>query len=180
MSTLYCLELAYSKNYLHLAKIFLLRLFKMTANQSAPGLNRGWWSNFSCWEISYIPVHWLRGPGFKKWYLMLPCLSLSIIKHGSRVKWSNPRKGVVPSPTPRHSSLWKGSLWVTLDYVSQHIYFICDVYGELYFSQKIYPNGVNMVLLQALFEKTVFSVKTQWLSCKENLPGAMIIKEGYC
>ena len=30
-------------------------------------------------------------------YLKLPCLTLSIIKYGSRVKWSNPGKGVVPS-----------------------------------------------------------------------------------
>ena len=36
----------------------------------------------------------------KKWYLMLPCLTLSIISYGSRVKWSNPCKGV-PSPAPR-------------------------------------------------------------------------------
>ncbi len=31
-----------------------------------------------------------------KWYLMPPCLTLSIIKYGSRVKWSNPGKGVAP------------------------------------------------------------------------------------
>ena len=40
---------------------------------------------------------------------MLPCLTLSIIRNGSSVKWSNPRKGVTPSPTPRCSSYWKGS-----------------------------------------------------------------------
>ena len=28
----------------------------------------------------------------KKWYLMPPCLTLSIIRYGSRVKWSNPEK----------------------------------------------------------------------------------------
>ena len=33
----------------------------------------------------------------------------------SRVKWSNPGKGVVPSPTPWYSSYGKGSLRVTLD-----------------------------------------------------------------
>ena len=38
---------------------------------------------------------------FPKWYLMLPGLTLSIIKYGSRIKWSNPGKGVAPSPTPR-------------------------------------------------------------------------------
>ena len=36
----------------------------------------------------------------KKWYLMPPCLKLSIIRWGSRVKWSNPGNGVVPSSTP--------------------------------------------------------------------------------
>ena len=48
----------------------------------------------------------------KKWYLMLPCLTLTIIKWGSRVKWSNPGNGVVPSPTLWCSSYWKGSLLV--------------------------------------------------------------------
>ena len=46
----------------------------------------------------------------KKWYLMLPCLTHSFIKYVSRVKWSNPGKGVVPFPTPRCSSYWKKSL----------------------------------------------------------------------
>ena len=62
---------------------------------------------------------------FKKWYLILPCLTLSIIRYLSKVKWSNPGKGVVPSPTPWCSRYWKGSLRVTLDY-SRHIYFLLD------------------------------------------------------
>ena len=37
---------------------------------------------------------------FKKWYLIPPCLTLSIIRYVSRVKWSNPGKEVVPFPTP--------------------------------------------------------------------------------
>ena len=37
----------------------------------------------------------------------------------SRVKWSNPGKGVEPSPTPRCSSYRKGILRVTLDYGRQ-------------------------------------------------------------
>ena len=52
----------------------------------------------------------------KKWYLMLPCLTLSIIRYVSRVKWSNPGKGVAPFTTPRCSSNWKGSFRVALDY----------------------------------------------------------------
>ena len=59
----------------------------------------------------------------KKWYLMPPCLTLSIIRHGSRVKWSNPGKGVAPFPTPWCSSYRKGSLRVTLDYGRQ-LYFV--------------------------------------------------------
>ena len=43
----------------------------------------------------------------KKWYLMPPCLTHSIIRYGSRVKWSNPGKGVVPSPTHRCCSYRK-------------------------------------------------------------------------
>ena len=52
-------------------------------------------------------------------YLMLPCLSLSIIRCGSRVKWNNRGNAVAPSPTPWCSSYWKGSLRVTLDYGRQ-------------------------------------------------------------
>ena len=43
----------------------------------------------------------------KKWYLIYPCLTLSIIRYVSRVKWSNPRKGVAPFPTLRCSSYLK-------------------------------------------------------------------------
>ena len=54
-------------------------------------------------------------PKTQKWYLMPPCLTLSIIRYGSRVKLSNPGKGVVPSPILYCSSSYqKGSLRVTL------------------------------------------------------------------
>ena len=59
---------------------------------------------------------------------MSPCLTLSIKRYGSRVKWSNPGKGVAPSPTPRCSSYRKGSLRVTLDYGRQ-LYFTLLRYG---------------------------------------------------
>ena len=36
-------------------------------------------------------------PKTQKWYLMPPCLTRSIIRYESRVKWSNPGKGVAPS-----------------------------------------------------------------------------------
>ena len=43
-------------------------------------------------------------PKTQKWYLMPPCLTLSIIRKGSRVKRSNPGNGVMRSPTPRCGS----------------------------------------------------------------------------
>ena len=50
---------------------------------------------------------------------MPPCLTLSNTRCVSRVKWSNPGKGVTPSSIPRCSSYWKGSLLVTLDHGRQ-------------------------------------------------------------
>ena len=47
------------------------------------------------------------------------CLTLNILRYVSRVKWSNPRKAVVPCSTPWCSSYRKGSLRVTLDYGRQ-------------------------------------------------------------
>ena len=41
---------------------------------------------------------------------MPPCLTLSVIRYRSRVKWSNPGKGVAPSLTPLCSSYRKGRL----------------------------------------------------------------------
>ena len=55
-------------------------------------------------------------PKTLKMVLDTPCLTLSIIRYGSKVKWSNPGNGVAPSPTPWCSSYRKGSLRVTLDY----------------------------------------------------------------
>ena len=40
-------------------------------------------------------------PKTSKWYMMPFCLTLSIIRVGSRVKWSNPGNGVASSPTPQ-------------------------------------------------------------------------------
>ena len=65
----------------------------------------------------------------KKCYLIPPCLTLSIIRKGSRVKWNNPGNGVVLSPTPQCSSYWKGSLWVTLDW--GHKFYMLYIYDDL-------------------------------------------------
>ena len=61
----------------------------------------------------------------KKWYLIPSCLTLSIIRCVSRVKWGNPRERVAPSATPRCSSYWKGSLRVALDYGRQLYFTVC-------------------------------------------------------
>ena len=72
----------------------------------------------------------------KKWYLMPSCLTVSIIRYRSRVKWSNPGKGVVLSPTPCCSSYWKESLWVTLDYGRQLI-SLYSGHSSLFFSPSV-------------------------------------------
>ena len=59
-------------------------------------------------------------PSLKKCYLIPPCLTLSILRYASRVKWSNPGNWVAPSLTPWCSSYWKRSLRVPLDYGRQH------------------------------------------------------------
>ena len=59
--------------------------------------------------IEHLQMVWKIGVQFqvksyqrlKKSYLMPPCLTLSIIRYGSKVKWNNPGKGVVPSLTPQ-------------------------------------------------------------------------------
>ena len=53
--------------------------------------------------------------------MISPCLTLNILRFASRVKWSNPGKGVAP-PTPQCSIYWKGSLLVVLNYGCQ-LYF---------------------------------------------------------
>ena len=58
----------------------------------------------------------------KKCYSIPPYLTHSNIRYVSKVKWSNPGKGVTLFPTPRCSSYWKESLRVTLDYGCQLTY----------------------------------------------------------
>ena len=66
---------------------------------------------------------------------MPPYLTLSIIRYGSRIKWSKLGKGVAPSPTLWCVSYRKGSLRVTLDYGRQlyllyyyHYYLLIRVF----------------------------------------------------
>ena len=68
----------------------------------------------------------------KKWYLMPHCLTLCIIRYGSRVKWSKPGKGVALFPTPLCRSYRKGSLRVILDYGRQLYFYFIYIYIYIY------------------------------------------------
>ena len=59
----------------------------------------------------------------KNWYLKLPCLTLSIIKYGLRVKRSNPGKGLAPFPTLQCSSYWKGAFGSPSTKVANFTYY---------------------------------------------------------
>ena len=72
----------------------------------------GDWGSIASWII----------PKTQKWYMMPPCLTLSIKRQRSKVKWSNPGNKVAASPTLWCSNYWKGSLRVTLNYGRQ-LYF---------------------------------------------------------
>ena len=61
-------------------------------------------------------------PKTLKMVLIPSCLTLSNIRYISRVKWSNPRKGVALFPTPQCSSYWKRSLLVALNNSHQLTY----------------------------------------------------------
>ena len=68
----------------------------------------------------------------RKWYLIAPCLTLSILRLGSRVKWSNPWKEVAPSTTPWCSSYWKGSLRWQLYYFFNNSLWIHQLFLTAY------------------------------------------------
>ena len=66
------------------------------------------------WPSRWSVPPWSGRPGFsprsrhtknlKNWYLIYPCLTLSIGRCVSKVKWSNPGEGVAPSLRLRCSS----------------------------------------------------------------------------
>ena len=73
---------------------------------------------------------------------MPPCLTLSIIRYGSRVKWSNPGKGVVPSLKLGVVAIEKGVFGSPLTtvanftllyiYIYIYIYIYTDLVRELH------------------------------------------------
>ena len=78
----------------------------------------------------------------QKLYLILSCLTLSIITYGSRVKWSNPGKWVMPSPTPWCSSYCKRDLQVSLNYGRQ-LYFLLIL---IKFRPSFWLNGTSTIV----------------------------------
>ena len=69
-----------------------------------------------------------------KWYLIPLCLTFSMIRYVSRVKWNNSGKRVALSSTPRCSSYWKGSLQVALAYGRQLYLLFFNKDGFVYLS----------------------------------------------
>ena len=108
----------------------------------------------------------------KKWYLIPPCLTLSIIRYVSMVKWSNPEKGVASALTPRCSSYRKGSFRVALDYghqlylqyiyiYSKYIYIyvcvcVCVFWFDIYIRGSV--NRCGELCLKIWQKETLFTV----------------------
>ena len=88
-----------------------------------------------------------------------------LIRYVSRVKWSNPGKGVAPSPTQRCSSYWKGSLLVALDYDRQlYFYLLLKKKGKIVWYHS---------LRQRMIRPFYFLFLSKWLvliSSKRSLP----------
>ena len=54
---------------------------------------------------------------------------------------------------------------------------VCDMFREACFSQKMFPNELNMGLpLYDWVKKTLHRMETHWLSDKEKVPGAITSK----
>ena len=107
------------------------------------------WSANLLWTIGLMSRVFANGPGDRgsipgrvipKTQKVVLDGTLSIIRYGSRVKWSNPENGVAPFPTPWCSSYWKESLQVTLDCIHQLYFIYIDIYIYIY---KTVFNPVN-------------------------------------
>ena len=98
----------------------------------------------------------------KKWFLIPPCLTLSMIRYISRVKWSNPGKGVAPSPTLRCSSNWTEILQVALDYGHQ-FYFLHYIRNAIeitaFLSVKNQPKWSLYYILNLIWIPSLYSCR---------------------
>ena len=76
-------------------------------------------------------LHSIPGRTYQRlgtWYLITHSLTLSNIRWGLRINWSNPGKRVAPTPIFRW--YWKGSLLIALDYGRQ-LYLYMDYFKEM-------------------------------------------------
>ena len=131
--------------------------------------------------LECLPKAWETGVQFqvelyqrlKNWYLMPPCLTLSIIRYGSRVKWSSPGKGVVCFPAPLCNSYWRGSLWVPLDYCCQQLNLWS--YSKVKFTcGKLCPSTLLILLIFQLFLTSTYSFNIIELNFYLNLFSVVI------
>ena len=109
--------------------LFFVSDFKIVCHKNYQSLIRMLWIKkdkyFASVECSLMAREtWIQSQvesyqRLKKWYLVSPCLTLSIIRYVKRVKWSSPRKGVLPFPIHRYGRYWKGGLRVALYYGRQ-------------------------------------------------------------
>ena len=115
----------------------------------------------------------------KKWYLIPPCLALSTIRYGSRVKWSNSGKGVAPSPTPWCRSFRKGSFWVTFDYGRQ-LYLHSLISGTGAVPSHLGYSFDSFILLPRIYLQNILSPtnKTQVVS-KDTIHLCTVKKHSY-
>ena len=106
--------------------------------------------------------------GLQKWCLMPPCLTLSIIRFGSRVNCCNAGKGVTPSPTSWCSSYQKWSLRVT-DYGCQFylLYFLSNKSLLYEWVASILNGSVFKLVTQDFF-------RSGWRHCGQGLIVAIV------
>ena len=100
----------------------------------------------------------------KNCYLMFPCLTLSIIRYRSRVKQSNPGKGVALSPTPWCRSYRKESLCVTLDYSRQLISKLCLIITVLVVTAMLFSIVFSIVCIKVLLYNCLLSEQENSIS----------------
>ena len=121
--------------------------------------------NIDAWPSIDTPLpsgssvcHWSVRPGFYPmscrtknftWYLYL---TLSIIRYVSRVKWSNPGKGVAPFSTPRCSSYLKGTLLVALDNGCRLLHQ-CNLCFSKLFSGTVFSGLFFFIIFDSLWSK---------------------------
>ena len=99
---------------------------------------------------------------FKKWYLMPPCLTLSIIKCGSRVKLGNTAKGVAPSPTSRCSSYRKGNRFLIISPASfLHLRYLMVFFWSLSDSMSPQVSKILLGILANLCDAVVWMVSVR-------------------